>query len=58
MMYYFSFTCLKTWEDPSYVDEHTGCKGDNDPIDVCDIGSKVTPKLARDVSSLIYAFQI
>lgn len=31
----------QTWENPSYLDHHTGAKGDNDPIDVCEIGSKV-----------------
>ncbi|NWY05553.1 IPYR pyrophosphatase, partial [Nothoprocta ornata] len=31
----------QTWEDPGHKDENTGCCGDNDPIDVCDIGSKV-----------------
>ena len=31
----------QTWEDPSHVDPVTGCKGDNDPIDVLDIGSRV-----------------
>ncbi len=31
----------QTWEDPGHKDQHTGCCGDNDPIDVCDIGSKV-----------------
>ena len=34
----FSF---QTWEDPNEVDESTKCKGDNDPIDVCEIGHKV-----------------
>ncbi|KAH8867106.1 Inorganic pyrophosphatase [Schistosoma japonicum] len=33
----------QTWEDPSYVDEDTKAKGDNDPIDVCEIGSKIWP---------------
>ncbi|KAJ7426920.1 Inorganic pyrophosphatase [Willisornis vidua] len=33
------FPC--TWEDPGHKDENTGCCGDNDPIDVCEIGSKV-----------------
>ena len=32
---------LQTWEDPGHKDENTGCCGDNDPIDVCEIGSKV-----------------
>ncbi|XP_069781240.1 inorganic pyrophosphatase 2, mitochondrial-like isoform X3 [Narcine bancroftii] len=31
----------QTWEDPSHKDPCTNCCGDNDPIDVCDIGSKV-----------------
>ncbi|KAI1303630.1 Inorganic pyrophosphatase [Halotydeus destructor] len=34
----------QTWENPSHVDEATGCKGDNDPVDVCEIGSKVHPR--------------
>ncbi|XP_009324246.1 PREDICTED: inorganic pyrophosphatase [Pygoscelis adeliae] len=31
----------QTWEDPGHKDGNTGCCGDNDPIDVCEIGSKV-----------------
>ena len=31
----------QTWEDPNRTDEHTQQKGDNDPIDVCEIGFKV-----------------
>ncbi|XP_044276451.1 inorganic pyrophosphatase [Varanus komodoensis] len=31
----------QTWEDPVHQDTDTGCCGDNDPIDVCEIGSKV-----------------
>lgn len=31
----------QTWEDPSHKDKDTNCCGDNDPIDVCEIGSKV-----------------
>lgn len=31
----------QTWEDPEVIDEHTNQKGDGDPIDVIDIGSKV-----------------
>ncbi|XP_069756979.1 inorganic pyrophosphatase-like isoform X2 [Narcine bancroftii] len=31
----------QTWEDPNHTDELTGCAGDNDPIDVCEIGTKV-----------------
>lgn len=31
----------QTWEDPAHKDGDTDCCGDNDPIDVCEIGSKV-----------------
>ncbi|KAA3680644.1 inorganic pyrophosphatase [Paragonimus westermani] len=31
----------QTWEDPSHVDPDTQAKGDNDPIDACEIGSKI-----------------
>lgn len=31
----------QTWESPFVVDTHTGLKGDNDPIDVIEIGSRV-----------------
>jgi len=31
----------QTWEDPGHEDARTNCKGDNDPIDVCEIGSRV-----------------
>ena len=31
----------QTWENPGHLDEGTGCKGDNDPIDVVEIGSRV-----------------
>ncbi|KAF0988684.1 hypothetical protein HZS_2901 [Henneguya salminicola] len=32
----------QTWEDPDYVDLHTGAKGDNDPVDIIDIGCPLT----------------
>ncbi|XP_022369831.1 inorganic pyrophosphatase 2, mitochondrial [Enhydra lutris kenyoni] len=31
----------QTWEDPHQKDKSTDCCGDNDPVDVCEIGSKV-----------------
>lgn len=31
----------QTWEDPNHVDKNTNAKGDNDPIDVCEIGSRI-----------------
>lgn len=31
----------QTWENPEVLDEATGYKGDNDPIDVLEIGYRV-----------------
>ncbi len=31
----------QTWEDPGYIDPCTNHGGDNDPIDVCEIGSRI-----------------
>ena len=31
----------QTWENPEHIDEATGKKGDNDPIDVIDIGTRI-----------------
>ncbi len=36
------FVVFQTWEDPAHKDGDTDCCGDNDPIDVCEIGSKVS----------------
>lgn len=33
----------QTWEDPNVTHSATGCKGDNDPLDVVEIGSAVLP---------------
>lgn len=34
----------QTWENPSHIDKSTNCKGDNDPIDIVEIGDKVYPR--------------
>ncbi|XP_031639771.1 inorganic pyrophosphatase-like isoform X2 [Contarinia nasturtii] len=34
----------QTWENPQHTDPSTGCKGDNDPIDVIEIGSRVAKR--------------
>ncbi|XP_046392788.1 inorganic pyrophosphatase [Ischnura elegans] len=34
----------QTWENPEILDESTGCKGDNDPIDVLEIGYRVAKR--------------
>jgi inorganic pyrophosphatase len=31
----------QTWEDPEHKDENTGALGDNDPIDIVEIGEQV-----------------
>lgn len=33
----------QTWENPNVEDPVTGCRGDNDPLDVVEIGSAVLP---------------
>ncbi len=32
---------MQTWEDPNVVHPETKAKGDNDPLDVCEIGELV-----------------
>lgn len=32
---------LQTWEDPAVIDPETHAKGDDDPLDACEIGSQV-----------------
>jgi len=40
--YIWNYGCLpQTWEDPMSVHAETKAKGDNDPIDVCEIGEQV-----------------
>lgn len=31
----------QTWEDPNSKHPETGCNGDNDPLDVCEIGEAI-----------------
>jgi len=36
---YFNYGCFpRTWEDPQFVHPEVGVGGDNDPLDVCEIG--------------------
>jgi len=38
---FWNYGCLpQTWEDPNIVHPQLNCKGDNDPVDVVEIGSK------------------
>lgn len=53
--YRFNFSIEKTWEDPDKTDKDTQCCGDNDPIDVCEIGSQVrTYKKYKSPCIIIY----
>ena len=38
---YSSDITTQTWEDPSQTHAETKAKGDNDPLDVCEIGEQV-----------------
>jgi hypothetical protein len=40
---FFNYGCFpQTWEDPTYVHpDAEGCRGDNDPVDVCEIGARI-----------------
>jgi len=33
----------QTWEDPKHISEETGCPGDNDPVDVIELGTRQRP---------------
>jgi len=36
---YFNYGCFpRTWEDPDFIHPDVGVGGDNDPLDVCEIG--------------------
>lgn len=45
-----SIFIIQTWEDPSHKDKDTDCCGDNDPIDVCEIGSRVCSSLVYEAA--------
>jgi inorganic pyrophosphatase len=52
---FFNYGCLpQTWEDPTFIHpDAEGCRGDNDPLDVCDIGARiVAPGSVRPVKVL------
>ena len=39
---FFNYGCLpRTWEDPTFVHPDCNVRGDNDPLDVCEIGLKI-----------------
>ena len=40
---FFNYGCFpQTWEDPTFIHHDAGgCRGDNDPLDVCEIGARI-----------------
>ena len=41
---FWNYGCLpQTWEDPNVLHPEVKCKGDNDPVDLVEIGSKALP---------------
>lgn len=39
-----NYSFPQTWEDPTFVHpDAEGCKGDNDPVDVVEIGARIVP---------------
>ncbi|KAJ3615898.1 hypothetical protein Zmor_012212 [Zophobas morio] len=34
----------QTWENPTHVDSRTNAKGDNDPLDICEIGQRIASR--------------
>jgi len=41
---FFNYGCFpRTWEDPDYIHPDAGVGGDNDPLDVCEIGLRIIP---------------
>lgn len=44
---YFNYGCIpRTWEDPDVCHPDAQAKGDNDPLDICEIGLRIL-KLAE-----------
>ena len=44
----FNYGCFpQTWEDPKVLSEETGFPGDNDPIDVIEIGGQQPNAIER-----------
>ena len=39
---YFNYGCFpQTWEDPTHVHPDANARGDNDPLDVVEIGARI-----------------
>ena len=52
--FFFFNLSQRTWEDPTFIHpDAEGCRGDNDPLDVCEIGLKVIKPGVSTESSII-----
>ena len=39
---YFNYGCFpQTWEDPTHIHPDANARGDNDPLDVVEIGARI-----------------
>ncbi|OQD75317.1 hypothetical protein PENDEC_c007G07018 [Penicillium decumbens] len=38
---FMAIPATTTWEDPNTIDDKTGIAGDDDPLDICEIGNAV-----------------
>lgn len=54
---FFNYGCFpQTWEDPTFIHpDADGTRGDNDPLDVCEIGARI---IAPGVSHFVLCFTI
>ena len=44
------FVPQRTWEDPTFFHpDAEGCRGDNDPVDVCEIGMRIVQPGVSDL---------
>ena len=56
---FWNYGCLpQTWEDPNIMHPVLKCKGDNDPVDVVEIGSKAIASGAVTKVTLAYKQEI
>ena len=42
----------QTWEDPNFIDPHTGVGGDNDPVDILEVGRQ-TGLIQRPIAKFL-----
>jgi inorganic pyrophosphatase len=57
---YFNYGCFpQTWEDPTYIHpDAEGCRGDNDPLDVVEIGARIVAPGVSETFEFGKAFSV